>query len=70
MLCEHSLERAKARAFLAMRFNFVVATNENAVRLWQSCGFKIVGRLPDAFWHPRLGYVDALVTYHALWDAA
>ncbi len=60
MMCEHSIERAKARAFRAMQFNFVVATNENAIQLWQSCGFAIVGRLPDAFLHPRLGYVDAL----------
>jgi ribosomal protein S18 acetylase RimI-like enzyme len=66
MMCEHSMERARARAFRAMQFNFVVATNENAVRLWQSCGFAIVGRLPDAFFHPRLGYVDALVMYRAL----
>jgi ribosomal protein S18 acetylase RimI-like enzyme len=66
MMCHHSLERAKARAFRAMEFNFVVATNENALQLWQSCGFAIVGRLPDAFLHPRLGYVDALVMYRAL----
>jgi len=66
MMCEHSLERAKARGFRAMQFNFVVATNENAVRLWQSCGFAIVGRLPEVFLHPRLGYVDALVMCRAL----
>src|SRR5271166_2105969 len=66
MMCHHSIERAKARAFRAMQFNFVVATNANAVRLWQSCGFQVVGRLSDAFLHPRLGYVDALVMYRAL----
>lgn len=66
MMCGHSMERAKARAFRAMQFNFVVSTNENAVRLWQSCGFQIVGRLPHAFSHPRLGYVDALVMYRTL----
>jgi len=65
-MCGHSLERAKTRGFRAMQFNFVVATNENAVRLWQSCGFEIVGRLPGVFLHPRLGYVDALVMYRAL----
>jgi len=32
-----------------MQFNFVVSTNERAVRLWQSLGFEIVGRLPLAF---------------------
>jgi len=70
MMCHHSIERAKARAFRAMQFNFVVATNANAVRLWQSCGFQVVGLLPDAFLHPRLEYVDALVMYRALKEAA
>jgi ribosomal protein S18 acetylase RimI-like enzyme len=49
-----------------MQFNFVVSTNERAVRLWQSLGFAIVGRLPGAFRHPTQGYVDALVMYQAL----
>ncbi len=60
-LCEHSLAQAKARGFRAMQFNFVISSNERAVRLWQHCGFTIVGRLPEAFQHPTLGYVDALV---------
>jgi L-amino acid N-acyltransferase YncA len=60
-MCAHSLEHAKARGYRAMQFNFVVSTNERAVRLWQDFGFAIVGRLPEAFHHPRLGYVDALV---------
>jgi ribosomal protein S18 acetylase RimI-like enzyme len=62
-MCAHSLERARARGFLAMQFNFVVSTNERAVRLWQSCGFEIVGRLPGAFEHPTRGLVDALLMY-------
>ena len=49
--------------FRAMQFNFVVSTNERAVRLWQRHGFEIVGRMPGAFLHPRFGYVDALVMY-------
>ena len=60
-LCEHSLAQAKARGYRAMQFNFVISSNERAVRLWQYCGFAIVGRLPETFAHPRLGYVDALV---------
>lgn len=62
----HSLGQARARGFLAMQFNFVVSTNEGAVRLWQRMGFDIVGRLPDAFRHPRLGFVDALVMFQHL----
>jgi ribosomal protein S18 acetylase RimI-like enzyme len=65
-MCEHSLERAAARGFRAMQFNFVVSSNERAVRLWQACGFEIVGRLPSAFNHPTRGYVDALVMYRAI----
>jgi L-amino acid N-acyltransferase YncA len=65
-MCEHSLELARARGFRAMQFNFVVSTNERAIRLWASLGFEVVGRLPLAFRHPALGYVDALVMFKAL----
>ncbi len=65
-MCQHSLERAKARGFRAMQFNFVVSSNERAVRLWQNMGFEIVGRLPGAFMDPALGAVDALVMYRLL----
>jgi len=65
-MCEHSLVRAKERGFLAMQFNFVVSTNERAVKLWRSLGFEIVGRLPKAFRHPEAGLVDALVMYRRL----
>jgi ribosomal protein S18 acetylase RimI-like enzyme len=65
-MCAHSLKHAKARGFRAMQFNFVVSTNERAVRLWESFGFRVVGRLPGAFQHAKLGFVDALVMYHEL----
>jgi ribosomal protein S18 acetylase RimI-like enzyme len=65
-MCQHSLEHAKTRGFRAMQFNFVVSSNERAVRLWQSMGFEIVGRLPGAFMHPTLGAVNALVMYRHL----
>ena len=65
-MCEHSLEQARAHGYKAMQFNFVISTNERAVRLWQSLGFAIAGRLPRAFKHPLHGYVDALVMYREL----
>jgi ribosomal protein S18 acetylase RimI-like enzyme len=65
-LCEHSQEEAKRRGFLAMQFNLVVSTNEIAVRLWQKLGFDIVGRVPEAFRHKELGFVDALVMWKKL----
>lgn len=65
-MCSHSLEYARKRGFRAMQFNFVVSTNERAVRLWQRFQFEIVGRLPGAFLHPLRGYVDAYVMYREL----
>jgi ribosomal protein S18 acetylase RimI-like enzyme len=65
-MCEHSLEQARERGFAAMQFNFVIASNARAVRLWQSMGFEIAGTLPGAFRHPRLGAVDAYVMYRTL----
>jgi L-amino acid N-acyltransferase YncA len=65
-MCLHSIDAARERGFRAMQFNFVVSTNERAIRLWTSLGFATVGRLPGAFLHPHLGYVDALVMYRAL----
>lgn len=62
-LCEHSQEVAKELGYKAMQFNFVAASNEGAVRLWNKLGFATVGRLPKAFQHPSKGYVDALVMY-------
>jgi ribosomal protein S18 acetylase RimI-like enzyme len=65
-MLDHSLARARARGFRAMQFNFVVSTNERAVKTWLAYGFEIVGRLPSAFRHPRFGFVDALVMYKPL----
>ncbi|PHK93760.1 GNAT family N-acetyltransferase [Pseudoroseomonas rhizosphaerae] len=65
-MCAHSLEHARARGYRAMQFNFVVSTNERAVRLWQAMGFAVLARLPLAFHHPAHGYVDALVLFRAL----
>ncbi|WP_091343738.1 GNAT family N-acetyltransferase [Alkalimonas amylolytica] len=62
-MCEHSQQQAKALGYQAMQFNFVASSNEGAIRLWQQLGFAIVGRLPQAFNHPSLGLLDALVMY-------
>lgn len=65
-MCLHSKEQAKRCGFRAMQFNFVVSTNERAVRLWQSLGFEVVGTLPLAFEHPSKGFVDARVMFATL----
>lgn len=65
-MCLHSLQRARESGFRAMQFNFVVSTNERAVKLWKSLGFEVVGQLPGVFQHPEQGFVDALVMYQKL----
>ena len=65
-MCEHSLDAARRLGFTAMQFNFVVASNVPAVRVWEACGFAVVGRVPGAFRHKDLGFVDALVMHRAL----
>ncbi len=65
-LCQHSLEQARDLGYQAMQFNFVVSTNERAVKLWQHLGFNIVGTVPKAFRHAALGEVDVYVMYQNL----
>ena len=63
---EHCLAEARRLGFRAMQFNFVVSTNESAVKLWQDLGMQIVGTSPGAFQHPTRGYVDVYVMYQNL----
>ena len=65
-MCEHSQKEAVKRGFIAMQFNLVAATNERAIALWQRMGFDIVGTLPGAFRHQKLGLVDAFVMFKTL----
>lgn len=65
-MCKHSMDYAQKHGFRGMQFNFVVSANTRAVSLWQSFGFEIVGRLPQAFHHPKLGYLEALVMFRPL----
>ena len=63
---EHCLAQAKQAGYQAMQFNFVVSTNTAGVELWKKLGFSIVGTLPKAFNHARLGLVDAYVMHRFL----
>ena len=65
-MAEHCLSEARRLGFRAMQFNYVIATNTSAIRLWQDLGFKAVGTLSDAFCHPENGYVDVYVMYRSL----
>ena len=65
-MCVHSQAEALARGFRAMQYNLVVSTNESAIHLWKKHGFEVIGCLPQAFQHTKLGFVDALVMYKLL----
>ncbi|WBU65652.1 GNAT family N-acetyltransferase [Paracoccus aerodenitrificans] len=65
-LVTHAKQWARGQGFRAMQFNFVVATNADAIHSWEKAGFRVVGRLPGAFSHPAQGYVDAFVMYQDL----
>ncbi|MBB5518039.1 GNAT family N-acetyltransferase [Amphiplicatus metriothermophilus] len=65
-LCRRSQEIARERGYRAMKFNLVIATNEAAVRAWLKSGMRIIGTVPKAFRHARLGLVDAHIMYKEL----
>ena len=62
-MCMHSQKIAVELGYKAMQFNIVATSNQGAVRLWSKLGFDIVGRLPKAFNHPSIGFVDAYIMY-------
>ena len=62
----HSIKQAKKLGFSAVQFNFVVSTNLVAIQLWLKLGFKIVGTVPKAFNHQKLGLVDIYIMHRFL----
>jgi ribosomal protein S18 acetylase RimI-like enzyme len=65
-MCRASQDQALALGYRAMQFNFVLASNDGALRLWHRLGFVTVGTIPEAFDHPTLGLVDAHVMHKRL----
>ena len=65
-MAEFSLEEARKLGFQSMQFNFVVKSNEIAVRLWQNLGFEIIGEIPEAFQHKENGLTNAYIMYRKL----
>lgn len=62
-MCAASQEQALGLGYEAMQFNFVLASNAGALRLWRRLGFETVGIIPKAFRHPNLGLVAAHVMF-------
>ena len=67
LLGAHSIAMARASGYLAMQFNLVLSTNVSAVRAWLANGFEIIGTVPEAFRHHRLGLVSAHIMYRDLY---
>jgi L-amino acid N-acyltransferase YncA len=65
-VAEYVLEEARLRGYRSMQFNAVVATNEAAIRLWRSLGFRVLGTVPAAFRHRTRGLVDVHVMFREL----
>lgn len=65
-MAEFSLEEARRLGYRAMQFNFVVKSNEVAVRLWQNLGFEIIGEIPEAFRHAENSLTNAYIMYRKL----
>ena len=65
-LGERALAWATDAGFHSMQFNAVVETNVAAIALWRSLGFEVIGTVPDAFDHRRLGLVGLHVMYRRL----
>jgi GNAT superfamily N-acetyltransferase len=63
---EWSLNECRRLGFHSLQFNFVVKTNERAVKLWESIGMQIIGEIPEAFNHKELGLVNAYIMYQKL----
>jgi ribosomal protein S18 acetylase RimI-like enzyme len=65
-LCLHSQEIAIKLGYRAMQFNSVVSTNEIATKLWVKLGFDIIGTIPKAYKHKKLGFVDSFIMHKHL----
>jgi ribosomal protein S18 acetylase RimI-like enzyme len=65
-MAEHSIEEGRRLGFYSIQFNFVVKSNETAVRLWKSVGFEVIGEIPDAFDHKQNGLTNAYIMYRKL----
>lgn len=65
-LSRFALGWARQRGYAGMQFNAVVESNHPAVELYKRHGFDVIGTVPGAFAHPKLGRVGLHLMYRAL----
>jgi len=63
---EFAILEANMLGYKAMQYNFVVKSNEKAVKLWKSLGFEIIGEVPDAYLHKTRGLTNVYILYRKL----
>lgn len=63
MLGVHVIDWARSQGYRSIQFNAVVETNEPAVALWHSLGFRTLTTVPEAFDHPDHGLVGLQVMF-------
>ena len=62
-LGSYVLTWAKEGGYHGIQFNAVVETNEAAMHLWQSLGFRLLATVPEAYDHRLFGRVGLNVLY-------
>lgn len=65
-LCLHSQAVAIELGYSAMQFNSVVSSNEIAINLWKKLGFNVIGIIPSAYKHKKLGLIDSFIMHKQL----
>ena len=66
LMGEAMLQLAASRGYRAVMFNLVFETNIPSLNLWQSLGFEMIGRIPNAAHLADGQEVDALMLYRSL----
>ncbi|OEV05163.1 GNAT family N-acetyltransferase [Streptomyces oceani] len=62
-LCQFALDWAREDGYAGMQFNAVADSNQSAIEIYRRLGFEIVGTVPGAFEHPKLGRVALHIMY-------
>ncbi|MEM6521683.1 MAG: GNAT family N-acetyltransferase, partial [Cyanobacteria bacterium P01_C01_bin.70] len=63
---ETMLALARDRGYRAVMYNLVFETNLPSLKLWESLGFREIGRVPQGVELPGGHYVDAVMLYKSL----
>lgn len=66
MLVKHCMDKAKEAGYGILQFNAVVATNTQALKLYEKLGFVQLGVIPKGFLLKNGKYEDIIPHYHVL----